>query len=78
MDPVLFVRQAAHFQSMDLDRVEDVRGLQSSPRSRLRSSRGDRAGSVPCGRQCVVKPEQLVSVALTLGCGKFIDRPATN
>jgi hypothetical protein len=78
MDPVLFVRQAAHFQSMELDRVEDVRGLQSSPRSRLRSSRGDRAGSVPCGWQCVVKPEQLVSVALTLGCGKFIDRPATN
>jgi hypothetical protein len=54
MDPVLFVRQAAQFQSMELDRVEDVRGLGSSPWPRLRSSRGDCASGVRCGRQCLV------------------------
>jgi len=44
MDPVLFMWQAAQFQSMELDRVEDVRRLQSSSRPRLWSTRGNRAG----------------------------------
>jgi hypothetical protein len=43
MDPVLFVRPAAQFQSMVVERVEDVRGFQSSSRSWLRSARGNRA-----------------------------------
>lgn len=38
------MRQAAQFQSMELERVEAVRGFQSSSRSRLWSARGNRAG----------------------------------
>jgi len=30
MDPVLFVRQAAHFQSMELERAEAICGFESS------------------------------------------------
>jgi len=45
MDPVLFVREAAHFESMELERVEDVCGLQSSSRPRLWSTGGNRATS---------------------------------
>jgi hypothetical protein len=43
MDPVLFVRPAAQFQPMVLERVEDVCGFRSSSRSWLRSARGNRA-----------------------------------
>src|ERR1700724_4409594 len=45
MDPVLFVRQAAHFQSMELERAEPICGFESSSRSRLWGTRGDCAGS---------------------------------
>jgi hypothetical protein len=45
MDPVLFVRQAAHFQSMELERAEAICGFESSSRSRLWGTRGDCAAS---------------------------------
>jgi hypothetical protein len=45
MDPVLFVRQAAHFQSMELERAEAICGFESSSLSRLWGTRGDCAGS---------------------------------
>ena|SRR5271167_1784815 len=44
MDAVLFLRQAARFQSRALERVEDVHGLRSSAQSRLWSTRGGCAG----------------------------------
>jgi hypothetical protein len=53
MDPVLFVRQAGQFESMELERTEDLCGLRSSAWSRLRAPRGDRAGRVADGGQCV-------------------------
>jgi len=34
MDSVLFVREAAHFESMELERVEEVCGVQSCSRPR--------------------------------------------
>lgn len=43
MDAVLFVRPAIELQSMVLERVEDVCGFTSSPRSWIRSARGNRA-----------------------------------
>jgi hypothetical protein len=55
MDPVLFVRQAAQFQSMEFDRAEDVRGLRSGAWSRLRASRGDSAGGVADGGSCLMR-----------------------
>src|SRR6202049_375650 len=45
MGPVLFVRQAAHFHSMELERAEAICGFESSSRSRLWGTRGDCAGS---------------------------------
>lgn len=45
MDAVLCLREAAHFQSMELERPEAICGLQSGTRSRLWSTRGDCAGS---------------------------------
>jgi hypothetical protein len=57
MDTLLFVRQSAHFESMDLPRLDDVCGLESSPRSWLWSSRGDRAPRIPRGHECVVMLE---------------------
>jgi hypothetical protein len=54
MDPVLFLRQAGHFESMEFNRLEDIRSLRSSAWPRLRSSQGDRAGRARCGRQCVM------------------------
>jgi hypothetical protein len=44
MDLVLFLWQAAQFQSMELERVEGVHRIQSSSRSRLWSTGGSRAG----------------------------------
>ena len=41
MDTVLFLRQAGLFESMELERVETVRGLQSSSQSRLWYTRGN-------------------------------------
>src|SRR6266851_1487811 len=43
MDPLLFLRQSTYFQSMELEGVEAICGLESSSRSRLWSTRGDRA-----------------------------------
>lgn len=43
MDPLLFVRPTAQAESMVLERVEDVRGFQSSSRSWLWPPRGDHA-----------------------------------
>ena len=45
MDPVLLVRQAAHFHSMELERAKAICGFESSSRSRLWGTRGDCAGS---------------------------------
>lgn len=45
MDVVLFLRQAAHLQSMELERTEDLRCLPSSSRARLWRAQGDRAGN---------------------------------
>jgi hypothetical protein len=41
MDAVLCLREATHFQSMELERPEAVCGLESGTRSRLWSTRGD-------------------------------------
>src|ERR1700689_4100261 len=41
MDAVLCLRQATHFQSMELERPEAICGLESGTRSRLWSTRGD-------------------------------------
>lgn len=43
MDPVLFLRQAADFQSMELERVEVIFGLEARSRARFRLTRGSRA-----------------------------------
>ena len=40
MDAVLCLREATHFQSMELERPEGICGLESSTRSRLWSARG--------------------------------------
>ena len=40
MDAVLYLQEATHFQSMELERPEAICGLESSTRSRLRSTRG--------------------------------------
>jgi len=40
MDAVLCLREAAHFQSMELERPEAICGLESGIRSRLWSTRG--------------------------------------
>lgn len=45
MDPVLLVRQAAHFHSTELERAKAACGFESSSRSRLSGTRGDCAGS---------------------------------
>src|SRR6266566_5135901 len=45
MDSLLFLRQSTYFQSLELERVEVICGLESSPRSRLWGTRGDRAGT---------------------------------
>jgi hypothetical protein len=42
MDPVLFLRQAADFQSMELERVEVIFGLEASSRTRFRLTGGNR------------------------------------
>jgi hypothetical protein len=42
MDPVLFLRQAADFQPMELGRLEVVFGLEASSRARFRLTRGNR------------------------------------
>jgi len=47
MDAVLRLREATHFQSMDLERPEAVYGPESGTRSRLWSTRGDCA----CGQE---------------------------
>jgi hypothetical protein len=41
MDAVLCLREATHFQSMELERPEAICGLESGTRSRLWSTRGD-------------------------------------
>jgi hypothetical protein len=41
MDAVLRLREATHFQSMELERPEAICGLESGTRSRLWSARGD-------------------------------------
>jgi len=41
MDPLLCLREATHFQSMELERPEAICGLESGTRSRLWSTRGD-------------------------------------
>jgi hypothetical protein len=41
MDAVLCLREATHFQSMELERPEAIWGLESGTRSRLWSTRGD-------------------------------------
>jgi hypothetical protein len=41
MDAVLCLREATHFQSMELERSEAICGLESGTRSRLWSTRGD-------------------------------------
>jgi len=41
MDAVLCLREAAHFQSMELERPEAICGLESGTRSRLWSTRRD-------------------------------------
>jgi hypothetical protein len=41
MDAVLCLREATHFQSMELERPEALCGLESGTRSRLWSTRGD-------------------------------------
>jgi hypothetical protein len=41
MDAVLCLREATHFQSMELERHEAICGLESGARSRLWSTRGD-------------------------------------
>jgi hypothetical protein len=45
MDFILCLRQAARLQSMELERVEDVRGLRSSSRAWLWFFRRDSARS---------------------------------
>jgi len=40
MDAVLCLREATHFQSMELERPEAICGLESGTRSRLWSTRG--------------------------------------
>jgi hypothetical protein len=40
MDAVLCLRDATHFQSMELERPEAICGLESGTRSRLWSTRG--------------------------------------
>ena len=45
VDSLLFLRQATHSQSMELERVESICGLESSSRSRLWFTRGDCAGT---------------------------------
>lgn len=40
MDTVLFLRQASDFQSMEMERVEVICGLETSPQSRLWPTRG--------------------------------------
>src|ERR1700677_2218255 len=45
MDALLCLREATYFQSMELERSEAIRGLESGTRSRLWSTRGDCAGS---------------------------------
>src|SRR5258706_2388457 len=47
MDAVLCLREATHFQSMELERPEAICGLESGTRSRLWSTRGDCA----CGQE---------------------------
>src|SRR6266436_6537032 len=41
MDVVLCLRETTHFQSIELERPEAIRGLESGTRSRLWSTRGD-------------------------------------
>jgi hypothetical protein len=41
MDPLLCLREATHFQSMELERSEAICGLESGTRSRLWSTRRD-------------------------------------
>ena len=41
MDAVLYLRQAARFKSMELERVEVIFRLEASSRSRLRFARGN-------------------------------------
>src|SRR6202521_6405401 len=41
MDPVLCLREATHFQSMELERPEAICGLESGTRLRLWSTGGD-------------------------------------
>jgi hypothetical protein len=41
MDAVLCLREATHFQSMELEQPEAICGLESGTRSRLWSTRGD-------------------------------------
>src|ERR1039457_168975 len=43
MDAVLYLRQAARFKSMELERVEVIFRLEASSRSRLRFARGNRS-----------------------------------
>lgn len=48
MDSLLFVWHAAAFQSVELGRVEAMRGFQSGTSSRLWSARADRLYAPGC------------------------------
>jgi hypothetical protein len=67
MDLVLFVRQAADLQSMELERVEVMFGLEASLRTRLRLTRGNRGVArkrPPFGLGTVVKKKVRIRVSL--------------
>jgi hypothetical protein len=74
MDPVLFLRQAADFEPMELERVEVIFGFEASSRARFRLTRGNRGvarkrspfGLGTCGGKKARKEGSYQGIALAM------------